>query len=119
MTMQKSKHERLWYCLTKGDFEGTCTASPLLEDASDKEGSGKDCIFPLRILVQDRPCKQVRGSLNDANGNALTLGKVLEDAGMNQDEVMCQGINVPSSCPVSELYKTMRHPDGFLYLCVS
>eukprot|EP01138_Halocafeteria_seosinensis_P002552 gb/GECG01002610.1/.p1 GENE.gb/GECG01002610.1/~~gb/GECG01002610.1/.p1 ORF type:complete len:324 (+),score=32.92 gb/GECG01002610.1/:1-972(+) len=118
MTMQKSKHERLWYCLTKGDFEGTCTSSPLLEEVANHEKPGKELVFPLRILYQDRPCKQIRGTISDADGIELTVGKVLEASGYTYERILCHGINVPPSAPVSEVYKTMRHPDGFLYVCV-
>lgn len=112
--MQKSKHERLWYCLTQHDFEGTCTASPLWDTPSE---SGS-LVFPVRIIRSDASCKQVRAEIHGSEGQCQTVKDLLTKFSLESSTMMCQGIELPEEVTVQAIYKTLRHPDGFLYICV-
>jgi hypothetical protein len=77
---------------------------------------------PIRLLVDSqpafsRPCK----FSNSDNDGPRTIENVLRDWLPNLFERefrWCKGIQIPIDYSVGELWKTMCHPDRFLYIVV-
>lgn len=57
------------------------------------------------------------------NGDEKTLREVLAAADSRLErleslKVLCQGVEAPLDAPVFEVWKTLRHPDLYVYLVV-
>lgn len=77
------------------------------------------------LLIQTCSQAIIRGNvlqLTD-NGDEKTLREVLAAADSRLErldslKVLCQGVEAPLDAPVFEVWKTLRHPDLYVYLVV-
>lgn len=134
-SLSKGEHEELWNAVLKSDGAAHALLVARL-DASFRGASDRSRL-PVRIIMNgfgdavnyDRRVIQRPALPVDADGAPQTLGGVLRTVlpGVVFDgadlvpgvQVLIQGMCVPLLTPLAWLCNNCRHPDLFLYVCVT
>jgi hypothetical protein len=121
--LNKKAHMQIWDGIKNSLWEDCFREIASELNAGDDDNYAVVEQVPIRILVDDqpafsRPCKKSK----DDNSGPMTVENVLRDWLPNLFERKfrwcIQGIQVPMDYSVDELWKTLSHPDRFLYIQV-
>uniref|UniRef100_A0A7S3V9I3 Autophagy protein 5 n=1 Tax=Chaetoceros debilis TaxID=122233 RepID=A0A7S3V9I3_9STRA len=143
--MTKQSHLQLWDGIVRNQYEVYRSIASDLDGNitvggnSNAEISCTCSSIPLRILVDARPAfsRPCRLDAKDSE-EIITLGNVLQeclpdlfptagDSGILAEEnsvgktprYLIQGIHVPLESHILDIWKSLSHPDRFLYIAVS
>lgn len=117
MNMSKESEERLWRSICESDFERYwelmerhCTP-----ETTDIKRIPLKAFTPdarIGLILQPVPCVKPDGEL-------VTMGELVGHWLEGRREILCQGIVLPSDTPLLWAWKTLSHPDSFLYIVLS
>jgi len=123
LNMTKQTHQRIWDSILTSKY---ATYKPIQQDIQASTDSIS--LIPVRLVISpSKPVIQKRCS-----DTSLTLGELLhlwqpQHFPKHDDKIVpsetiswkCAGLSPPLNMPILELWNSLSHPDGFLYICVA
>ena len=141
MGLSKASHQKLWYAVMESHY---ALYEEVNGDGMQASGSEDERVkglhnVPVRVMVDgraaiQRPCTAFRDNLKTTLGDILVewlpnlferlappRHKKISVASIRPESLSwtVQGITIPLSLPISDLWQSLCHPDHFLYVNVT
>jgi len=120
--LNKKSHMQMWDGIKNSLWEVSFREIASELNAGDDDNYAFLEQVPIRMLVDDQPVFSRPCKISKDDNNCMTVENVLRDWLPNLFERKfrwcIQGIQVPMDYSVDEVWKTLSHPDRFLYIQV-